>query len=274
MSSTPDVEATAETGKRSLVLHGVKVLMYHRVVADEALRADKYDVPRSSFAWCLDEITRGGHAVLPLAAVCRFDGTVSERGVVLSFDDGRSSDYEIAFPELTAKVLRAEFFVNPSTIGKAGFLSWAQVSEMGRAGFSFQSHSRDHVALPLLSSSLLAAQLRESKREIEDRTGKAVDVLAAPYGLVNRRVIESALSEGYLGVCTSWSWPARPGARRIGRIAVLGSTSRREFGQLLRGDPRPYVLRGIRSALLHLPRQALLRLRPARLGVQVLEGHA
>jgi len=194
------VELAATAGRPRLALRGVKVLMYHRLVLDEAARTDKYDVLRSSFTGCLDAVARGGHDVLPLAALYRSHGPVSGRGVVVSFDDGRSSDYEIAFPELAARGLRAELFISPSRIGQAGFLTWAQVREMDRCGLSFQSHSYDHVALPLLSSSSLVSQLRESKREIEDRTGRGVDFLAAPYGLVSRRVIEAAHGEGYLGV--------------------------------------------------------------------------
>ena len=156
-------------------------------------------------------------------------------------------------------------------MGRPGFLDWPQITEMQRAGLSFQSHSHDHVALLGLPAVALERQLRDSKRLLEDRLGTPVDFLAAPYGLLNRRVVRAAREAGYSAVCTSWSWPARPGATTLGRLAVHDRTTPEEFSQLLEGRPATLGRRMARALLAHVPKRMLLRLQPARLGVQVLE---
>jgi hypothetical protein len=98
-----------------------------------------------------------------------------------------------------------------------------------------------------------------------------VDFLAAPYGLLNRRVVRAAREVGYRAVCTSWNWPARPGAATLGRLAVHDRTTPAEFSQLLQGRPAILARRMARALLAQVPKRILLRLKPSRLGLQILE---
>jgi peptidoglycan/xylan/chitin deacetylase (PgdA/CDA1 family) len=191
--------------------------------------------------------------------------------VVLTFDDGRASDFEVAFPLLLEAGTRAEFFVNTAAIGRPGFLSWRQMAEMQARGMSFQSHGHDHVDLTPLPRRVVEWQLDESKRRLEDRLGSPVEFLAAPYGRLSRRVVEVAGQVGYRAVCTSRSWPARPGARLVDRIAIYRHTTPGEFSRLLGGHAIPYVIRAARATLLFAPKRLLLRRAPGRLGVQTFE---
>jgi len=189
----------------------------------------------------------------------------------ITFDDGCSSDYEKAFPLLLEAGIRADFFLNTATIGKPGYLNWEQVREMQKSGMAFHSHGHSHVVLSTLDQMAVEGELGMSRQILEDKLGCPVDFLAAPYGLLNRRVIREAFRLGYRGVCNSRQWTARVGNRCINRVAVLRQTSPWEFHRLLRCHPLPYVIRSLRSAIFYLPRQLLLRIQPAQLGVQVLE---
>jgi peptidoglycan/xylan/chitin deacetylase (PgdA/CDA1 family) len=142
---------------------------------------------------------------------------------------------------------------------------------MQRAGLSFQSHSHDHVVLVGLPAASLERQLRDSKHLLEDRLGAPVDFLAAPYGLLNGSVVRAAREAGYRAVATSWNWPARPGARRMSRIAVYQTTTGGDFSELLHGRPSILVQRVGRDLLAHIPKRVMLRVRPSWLGVQVRE---
>ena len=68
----------------------------------------------------------------------RDQGKEQVQTLLKTFDDGRATDYEVAFPLLLAAGVRAEFFVNTATIERAGHLTWSQIMEMHRAGMSFQ----------------------------------------------------------------------------------------------------------------------------------------
>jgi peptidoglycan/xylan/chitin deacetylase (PgdA/CDA1 family) len=194
-----------------------------------------------------------------------------ESVVGLTFDDGRVSDYETAYPLLRELGWEADFFVNTATVGSKGFLSWSQIAEMHRGGMSIQSHGHDHVALVTLSPAELSRQLRESKARLEDRLGERVEYLAVPYGLVSRRVVRDALTAGYDAVCTSWSWPVQPGSKVLGRVVVHRDTALSTFDGLLARSVEPYARRAARSLVLELPRRMLVRVRPASLGVRVAE---
>ena len=261
---------------RELRLGGIPVLMYHGIAAsvpaDVDARERKYLVPAASFRRQLVQIRLVRHRAVRLDDLWagRKGGGAADSAVVLTFDDGRASDYEAAFPVLVRARARAEFFVNTATIGQPGYLTWSQVAEMERAGMSFQSHGHDHVVLLGLPPQLLDRQLRTSKRVLEDRLGRAVDFLAAPYGLLDRRIVAAALEAGYRAVCNSWSWPARPGHHTVNRVAIHGHTSECQFAAVLLRRPAGYLPGLARTALGFLPKRVLLKVRPRRLVVELL----
>src|SRR5947208_4200811 len=165
-----------------MTLRGIPVLHYDGLGTSpppdvNARLASRWVTP-VSLGWQLVSIRECGHRVVRLydAWARRDDGDQpGHTPVVLTFDDGRAADYEVAFPLLLAAGARAEFFINTARIGRRGYLSWSRIEEMHRAGMSFQSHSHDHVVLPGLSARLLRNEIRTSKRLIEDFLGRSVD---------------------------------------------------------------------------------------------------
>jgi peptidoglycan/xylan/chitin deacetylase (PgdA/CDA1 family) len=247
---------------RELTLGGAPVLMYHGLgasaPADLGEREHKYWISTGSFGWQLAMIRGRGHRVVGLYDYWagEDDQGRAPSPVVLTFDDGRASDYEVAFPMLLASGVQAEFFINTATVGQRGYLTWTRIAEMQRAGMSFQSHAHDHVALPALPALHLSNALRISKRLIEDRVGRAVDFLAAPHGLVDRRVLDAARDAGYQAVCASRGWPARPGAAIVNRVTVLRDTTEMQFSAILARQPRAYVPAIARTLLDRLRQRA------------------
>src|SRR5436309_12842612 len=169
-----------------MTLRGVPVLHYDglgtTLPADVDARLASHWIATIALARQLVAIREHGHRVIWLyESWTRGAAEPPARSpVVLTFDDGRATDYKLAFPLLLAAGARAEFFINTATIGQPGYLAWGQVAEMHRAGMSFQSHAHDHVVLPGLPPRILKNELQTSKRLLEDRVGRGVDVLAAP----------------------------------------------------------------------------------------------
>jgi peptidoglycan/xylan/chitin deacetylase (PgdA/CDA1 family) len=260
---------SARNGQPRLRLRGVPVFVYHglarSVAIDAPPREQKYWLSRGVFREHLDQIRSRGYQVRRLGELGSEDTATPWRAstAVLTFDDGLASAYEIAYPLLLEAAVRAEFFVNTATIDKPGFLSWAQIDEMQRAGMSFQSHSHDHVYLTWLAAGALEQQLRRSKQILEDRLGQRVDFLSAPYGDLDSQVVKVSQQEGYMAVCNSWSWPARPGSRVVSRVGIDRHTTPRDFGRLLTGSPIGYIPRAARACLIYAPKRLVLRFRPS-----------
>jgi peptidoglycan/xylan/chitin deacetylase (PgdA/CDA1 family) len=253
------------------------VLIYHGVVAGGVSPGTphrKYVLAEEKFVAQLAEIRRQGIAVAPLKTAWSNGASAgqSRPSVVLTFDDGLASHYEVAFALLLRDAMEADFFINPATIGNAGYLSWQQIAAMQRYGMSFHSHSQEHVDLTRLPTTTLTRHLRSSKQCLEDRLGHSVEFLAAPFGLMDRRVLDVAAQEGYLAVCNAESRLTMPGAANINRIAVYRRTPLRTFRQFLQQRPFPYSVRKLRSALLYMPKKLRRRMQPARFGVGV-PGH-
>lgn len=220
-----------------LRLAGVPVFVYHGLTkggdSSPPTSEKKYWLMPDQFRSQLREIRGCGQQVARLHELWNSPNGNLPPAIVLTFDDGLASDYEEAFPILLENAAGAEFFVNTATIGHPGFLTWRQIDEMRRAGMSFQSHSHEHVALSTLPECELRRQLKDSKQILEDRLGKPANFLAAPYGVLNRRVVEAALEAGYQAVCSTRSLPARPGAKVVNRVVLYQYTTPRQFRRLL-----------------------------------------
>jgi peptidoglycan/xylan/chitin deacetylase (PgdA/CDA1 family) len=257
-------------------LAGVPVLLYHGLTAGGVTPSGpwqerQYWVAARRFAEHMQAIRAARLESWSLRQVWEApDGTIGA-GVALTFDDGRTSDYATAYPALAAAGLRAEFFLNTATVGRPGFLTWAQIREMQQGGMGFQSHGHEHVDLRRLPDAELRRGLVRSKASIEERLGQPVEFLAAPFGRLDGRVLLAAREAGYRAVCTSRARPARPGSGVIDRVAVYASTRARALGRLIHGHPGLYALRALRALGLGLPRWMSERVRPPRVAAQPAE---
>lgn len=226
-------------------LPGVPILNYHGLAESFAgipEAAQPFWLTPQQFAAHLADIRATGFRAVLLSELSE-DPPDSAGKVVVTFDDGVASDYEVAFPVLAKFSMRAVFFVNTSTVGQAGYLTWAQVSEMSRAGMSIQSHGHHHLDLTVIPSAALESELADSKRCLEDHLSCPVDYLAAPHGQVSRRVVRAALAKGYRAVCSTRCWPANPRSRMLTRITLERDITAEGFHAFLTGQISAYARR-------------------------------
>jgi peptidoglycan/xylan/chitin deacetylase (PgdA/CDA1 family) len=150
--------------------------------------------------------------------------------VAMTFDDGHASNAAAA-EELAALGFSADFFVNPSTVGTAGYLSWDELKAMAAMGMSIQSHGYFHRYLDELTPDQVMSELVDSKREIENRIGQEVTVFAPPGGRTAAGMADVAARAGYSAVCTSrvGIWQVNASHWQIPRLAVLKSTTEAQF---------------------------------------------
>jgi len=82
-------------------------------------------------------------------------------------------------------------------------LSAAEVRALAEAGITIGSHGVSHDALVLLTPEALAHELSESKRRLEEWTGRPVAWLAYPHGQFSAAVVEATRRAGYRGAVTT-----------------------------------------------------------------------
>lgn len=210
MSRELDVSAEAmPNASRSAI-----ALMYHALDGGDMQGQDPhYTLSCQSFRSHLAQLRdSAGTAV---SARNWLDDPASAQALI-TFDDGHVSNHRLALPLLSEFGMRADFFINPATVGQPGFVGWDDLREMAAAGMSIQSHGYDHQYLTALSPRLLRESLRRARLEIEDRVGTPVTLLAPPGGRMPNGLDLIAQSCGYTRVFAS-----RPGRLRAPDSRVI-----------------------------------------------------
>jgi peptidoglycan/xylan/chitin deacetylase (PgdA/CDA1 family) len=141
-------------------------------------------------------------------------------GLGFAFDDGNSSDLELAVPILQRRGLTARFFILSGRLGQPGHLSADAVVELHRAGMTVGSHGLGHRDWCELGDEELRAETLESRAALAKLIDAPVTEAAPPFGSYDRRVLRFLREAGYERVFTSDGGPGRVGARVMGRTSV------------------------------------------------------
>jgi peptidoglycan/xylan/chitin deacetylase (PgdA/CDA1 family) len=137
------------------------------------------------------------------------------RAALLTFDDGYKSMLRVASRSLSEFGYPSVAFIPTHFVGGYNdwdrgrepleeICDWDGLRELERRGCSIQSHGVRHKSFSRLPPNEQHEELYESKRILEEKLGKPVEVFAYPYGLVGRdRSALSALLErnGYRAAC-------------------------------------------------------------------------
>jgi peptidoglycan/xylan/chitin deacetylase (PgdA/CDA1 family) len=222
----------------------VTVLMYHRLGNTANDWETRYCVSPERFSEHMKALQRCGMRPCSIEHfVAWLDGqaTLDQGTFLLTFDDGFLGVYEHAFPLLSKMGWPATVFLVSSLIGKDD--EWAlrenpsgttypllrqrEIEKMGRTGFSFHSHTRNHPDLTKLPQDALAEELIGARQDLQDLLGHPIRYLAYPYGRYDEKVLEATKAAGYSAAfCVQPGFNRRDVDRyRIRRLDVFGSDS-------------------------------------------------
>jgi hypothetical protein len=157
-------------------------------------------------------------------------------GYHITFDDGHLSNYDLGLPLLEKYGVKSTFFITTEWIGVEGRMSVQQLRRLLEHGHQVESHSCSHPFLPDCSDERLRDELVQSRRELEDILGVAVNALSLPYGRWDRRVLRACREAGYSRVYTSDPWlpsAMRQGVMVTGRLTLRNSVDAAQLQRLL-----------------------------------------
>jgi peptidoglycan/xylan/chitin deacetylase (PgdA/CDA1 family) len=194
---------------------GARILTYHRVENDPR---DPFAVPPGVFREQMAMVAATGRVTtLRKALEGLHSGDSPMSTIALTFDDGTRDFLTAALPVLQEFALPATLYVSPLRVGKEGFLDWAELRQVQKAGIAIESHGLDHRSLGGLNSEELWRQVDQSRRMIEDRLSHSVTSIAYPYGTYrdfDAAVKESVRRSGYQSGCSSVNGLNLPGIDR------------------------------------------------------------
>jgi len=240
-------------------------LMYHNVHRDAEPYAHyspsvtSYFVNESTFTRHIREI--GRFPCMSAADMSRFYSEepvgLSDAGrVLLTFDDGWKDSIDVAGALLAQHRLPAMLFITTDFVGRRDFLSRQDLSRIDTATFTIGSHGRSHRMLNLLTARQIRRELLDSKKFLEDTTGREVTSLSVPSGAYTPRVRLIAVECGYRHMFTSDIHLNYRGASpmSIGRVAITRSTTDITLRRLLQQRLTPERTRRL---VLSLPKRLL-----------------
>lgn len=193
----------------------VPMLLYHRLrprgYADELDPERAFVVYADSFREQMYFLRDAGYNVIDLGTFvdyCKGKATLPEKPVIISFDDGYRSEYEHAFPVLKELGFPAVIFVTVDPQSHVfdpfrafdGPLEPEMIKEMSDAGITIASHAVTHRPMSVMSEEEIRAEMRESRRRLEEITGKPVRFFAVPGAAHSPLVRRIAREEGFEAV--------------------------------------------------------------------------
>lgn len=207
----------------------VLVLMYHRVLADDAevrgLEPGMF-VRASTFARHLEWLRVRWPIVTLGEALGRPPAAPDPPVAVLTFDDGWRDNLDVAWPILERAGARATIFVvrdwiEAAASGGGDFLRPDEVRFLADAGIEFGAHTVSHPRLDRLDDSRVEQEMRQSRRAVEEWTGRPCPLFAYPYGAHRERTAELAGGVFRASVVVGGGWWT-PGLddRRVPRVAI------------------------------------------------------
>lgn len=164
---------------------GVVVLIYHRVGGESD---SVIDLPADVFEQQMKRLTTTANVLTLDDAVAQIAAGRSDRGVVITFDDGTLDFHEVAVPILERYGLPATLYAATGPIDRQQALPWGAPSAtwdglrraVATGLVSIGSHTRDHALLNHGDRSDVALQLDSSVASITEQIGTAPRHFAYP----------------------------------------------------------------------------------------------
>ena len=171
-------------------------VMYHDVVENGNYSASGFPGPGAD-RYKLDRLEFERH----LRAIHE---AIGNQPVLLTFDDGGVSAHERIAGMLEQFGWRGHFFITTGWVGKAGFLSAAQIQDLDRRGHVVGSHSKSHpVRMSRIPWDRMVSEWRESLEQLAKIVGHPVECASVPGGYYSRKVALAAAQAGIRTLFTS-----------------------------------------------------------------------
>ena len=169
----------------------VSVLCYHRI--SEGPKSE-YRISPATFSAHMKMLSDSGyHTISPdqLYDYLVYNKTLSEKPVIIAFDDSRAEHFEIAAPAMEKVGFRGVFFIMTITYNKKNYMTTDQIVQLEKAGHTIGLHSWDHTMVTKYKEAAdWKKQVTDPKKKLESIVGKPVEYWAYPNGVYDHKGAE------------------------------------------------------------------------------------
>jgi peptidoglycan/xylan/chitin deacetylase (PgdA/CDA1 family) len=222
--------------KRSLVF-----LMYHelespgRPLCHSEAGYVRYVIQASAFQSQIDWLLQNNWRGLSVTEALQYP---TGNSVAITFDDGCETDFITAAPILQKGRFSATFYITAGRIGQPGYLSAAQLRQLGSSGFEIGCHSMTHAYLNGLQEHDLRSEVLDARKKLEDLIGKPIEHFSCPGGRYDSKAVAAVREAGYLSMATSHPRANSPatGPMSLGRVPILRDLDEATFASICTGQ--------------------------------------
>lgn len=184
------------------------ILMYHRV--SESGKEDAFTISAEDFEKDIYFLKKQGYRFLKAEDLKKSE-LLSEKSVVITFDDGYESDYNVVLPILKKYNASATFFVIGSLIGKEGYMSRDELEKLSNSDLvqignhSYNFHCFDNARVKRLFFTepyKVIADFEQNMKSLQSITGKKITAVSYPYGIYGKYVDFELKKRGIVTFCS------------------------------------------------------------------------
>ncbi len=175
----------------------VPILLYHRIAEGKA--ANRYEVSLEDFRLQMDFLRQNGYETitpLELAKVILKGGELPLKPVIITFDDGYRSVFDLALPVLNQNGFKGVVYVITGYVGAPTYMNSEQLTVLFANGWEIGSHTVSHEDL-VKNPSHAYDQMVGSKLYLENLLGVRELTVAYPYGKADENITRRAARYGY-----------------------------------------------------------------------------
>jgi len=208
-------------------------IVFHRITKSQKIRFFD-DLRKDDFDSIIETISEKTVRVNGAS----FETIPGKLNYLITFDDGYSSDFTLAWPTLQKHNIQAISFVVPGKVGKTGFVSKGQLKQMVGTNMIIGSHSMTHRNLLGLNYKDALEELTSSKKWLEDLTSAPINFFSFPFGKFNTGLCEMAFEAGYKKVFISQHGIVNPNQKKVNRNSINSSMGWRRIQNTLECKPQ------------------------------------
>lgn len=243
-------------------MNNIPVLMYHALEDTDhpAGAKDKgeqrYVLQTEKFGEQMSYLYRNDYRTYFLEELSEMD-TWPGKAVVLTFDDGHVSNYNLALSILQQYGFKAHFFITTGWIGTPYYLSPMQIKALHYAGMEIGSHGVTHRFLTDLTATDVEQELLESMKCLATILEQQVTSFSAPGGRLSRAIADIARKNSYRIICNSEPILLKKNRDVVPRIALTENCSMQTFAKTVFADTAYLKMQQIKSALFSVAKKIL-----------------
>jgi peptidoglycan/xylan/chitin deacetylase (PgdA/CDA1 family) len=183
------------------------ILLYHCVGVDLPSA-----VPLKLFRRQMAHL-KSNYDVVPLRDFKNRENSNGSPGLVaVTLDDGTLDNYTQALPILEDLDLKATFFIVTGCIGgryratyyETPAMNKRQIRELSLRGHEIGAHTVHHLSLRGLAREHVVAEMRDSKRRLEDLVEHPITSFSYPFGHFDPQAWSCAREAGFLSATTTY----------------------------------------------------------------------